>query len=183
MIIGVTGTFASGKDTVAEYLEKKGFEKITLGDIVREELKKRGVSETRERLQKLANELQQKKGSLYLIEQALSRVKSDKVVIAGVRQRDEADYLKERPDAVLLAVDAAAKIRFERLKERARTGDTVTWESFVKQEQEEMSGKGGVAQDVKYCLDKADFVLDNSGDQEYLYNQVEEVLRIIQDKS
>ncbi len=183
MIIGITGTFASGKDTVAEYLaKKKGFERVTLSDIIREELKKRGLSETRENLQKIGNELRRQKGPLYLLKEALSRVKSNKVVIAGVRQRDEADFFKQGEDRILLAVDAPPHIRFERLRARGRKGDTLTWEEFVAKEKEEMSGKGGIAQDVKYCMDKADFVLDNSGDEDYLYDQIDEILEIIQEK-
>ena len=35
MIIGVVGTIGSGKDTVAEYLNQKGFQSISLSDILR----------------------------------------------------------------------------------------------------------------------------------------------------
>ena len=39
--IGVTGTLGSGKDTLAAYLVSKGFEHISLSDLIREELKKK----------------------------------------------------------------------------------------------------------------------------------------------
>ena len=40
MIIGITGSYASGKDTVASILQEKGFIHYSLSDILREELKK-----------------------------------------------------------------------------------------------------------------------------------------------
>ncbi len=37
MILGITGTFAAGKDTVAEYLKTKGFSVFSLSDAIRDE--------------------------------------------------------------------------------------------------------------------------------------------------
>jgi dephospho-CoA kinase len=38
MILGVTGCFCAGKDSLAAYLRKKGFERISLSDMIREEI-------------------------------------------------------------------------------------------------------------------------------------------------
>ena len=42
MIIGVTSTICAGKDSVADYLIKKGFVHISFSDYLRAELKKQG---------------------------------------------------------------------------------------------------------------------------------------------
>jgi len=56
MIIGLTGTMASGKDAVADILKKKGFICLSLSDEVREEAKNRQIELTRENLQILGDE-------------------------------------------------------------------------------------------------------------------------------
>jgi dephospho-CoA kinase len=60
MIIGITGPNASGKDTVADILEEKGFIHYSLSDILREELKKSNKEEIRKNLIKIGNELRKK---------------------------------------------------------------------------------------------------------------------------
>ena len=55
MIYGVTGNYGSGKDTVAEILEKLGFEHISFSDILREELRKEKKAITRENLISIEN--------------------------------------------------------------------------------------------------------------------------------
>ena len=46
MIVGVTGFFAAGKDTVAEILQERGFRHVSLSDIIREEIRSRGEEVT-----------------------------------------------------------------------------------------------------------------------------------------
>ena len=50
MIIGLTGSYGAGKDTVADYLKAKGFGYHSLSDILRGELVRSGQSITRESL-------------------------------------------------------------------------------------------------------------------------------------
>ena len=50
MILGITGTYASGKDTVANILIKSRFNHISFSDILREELKKEEKEITRDDL-------------------------------------------------------------------------------------------------------------------------------------
>jgi len=53
MIIGLTGTKASGKDIIADILKKKGYVVLSLSDEVREEAKNRNAENTIESLQKI----------------------------------------------------------------------------------------------------------------------------------
>ena len=41
MIIGITGSYGAGKDTVAELLQKMNFTHVSFSDTLREELKNR----------------------------------------------------------------------------------------------------------------------------------------------
>ncbi|GAI31839.1 unnamed protein product, partial [marine sediment metagenome] len=50
-IIGLLGQIGSGKGVVRDYLvDKYEYEEITMGDLVREETKKRGLELTRDNL-------------------------------------------------------------------------------------------------------------------------------------
>ena len=56
MIIGITGPYCSGKDTVAEYLAGMSFRHISLSDMIRNELRGKGKTPTRAALIKKGNE-------------------------------------------------------------------------------------------------------------------------------
>ena len=53
MIIALTGTIASGKGEVADYLKKKSFQYFMYSDVLRDVAKARGIEPTRENLHKL----------------------------------------------------------------------------------------------------------------------------------
>jgi len=52
----------AGKSTIADGLKPKGYDIINMGNIVREEAKKRNLEATRENLGKLMLELREKNG-------------------------------------------------------------------------------------------------------------------------
>lgn len=181
MIIGVTGTFASGKDAVGEYLkDKKGFELFTISDIIREEIIKRKIEPNRDNLRQIGNKLRAEHGGQYFIKTILARAKTNKVVIAGVRQKEEALFFKEHPNAWLVGVDAPTKLRFQRLKKRGRPGDPQTFSEFLKKEKQEMKGEGKNVQNIEFCIKQADFTIINDGSFAKLYRNTEKVLKKIQ---
>lgn len=182
MIIGVTGTLGSGKDSVSEYLVKeKGFGFSSTGDIIREYVHNAGLPSNRDTQRKMAGKLISENGQGFLLKEAIKRAKGENKVISGIRQPDEADYLRGGKDTYLIAVDAPIEIRFARMKDRMRPGDPKSVEELKEKESEEMHG--GISnknvQNISYCIKKANFNLDNSGTKEELYKQVEDVLRRI----
>lgn len=179
MIIGLTGTFASGKDTIADYLVKeKGFEAIGLGDIVREYVKKYNWPNTREAQQKMGNKLRDEHGADFLMREAIKRTKSKNVVIAGVRQPKEADFLKETDGAYLISVDAPIEMRMERIIKRDRPGDPKSLAELKEKEDKEMNAKFESAncQNISYCIKKADFTVINDGTISELNKKTADIL-------
>ena len=59
MLIGLTGTMACGKGTVAEHLKDKGFEGYVFSDVIKEEATKKGFELTRQNLQKVGDILRE----------------------------------------------------------------------------------------------------------------------------
>lgn len=179
MIIGLTGTIASGKSTVADILKEKGFEHHTYSDILRIEAKKRNIEPTRENLQKLGNQFKDESKNLGILSKLIiENAKSDKIIADGIRTLDEINELKKYPDAYIIGVDAPLKIRYQRLKERRRSGDPLTFEKFRKVDDHENKGLTP-GQDINNCIKKSDFVVINNCSLKDLKNKIDSILKKI----
>lgn len=175
MIIGISGTLGAGKDTAAKYLEEKGFQHISLSDLIRKQAKKRGITLGRDSLRNFGNQLKEEKGEDALARIAINQKKKENLAISSIRKPKEVDYLKTFSDFKLIFVDAHIKIRFQRLQERRREGEEfLTLDQFRKQEEFEMSGKS--SQRLDYCKEKADFFVDNSKELEHLLKQINSIV-------
>ncbi|MEK6904618.1 MAG: deaminase [Nanoarchaeota archaeon] len=187
IILGLTGTYCAGKDTVGQYLTDKSFYHYSLSDFLREELKKQGKEIIRDNLIALGNELRAKHGPGVLGEMAIKMTQSDKnYVISSIRNPEEVKALKKHGNFVLVNVDAPSKIRFDRLAKRKRENDPKTFEDFVKYEQQELNSPDPNAQQIRQCISMADLHLINDLSLEDLYKKVdimlEDVLKIASTK-
>jgi len=168
MIIGITGWFAAGKDLASEILGRQNFKVISLSDIIREYLTKKKISLTRDNLREMGNQLRKKYGADFLALEALKRIKKDKnynnFVISSIRLPAEVKTLKNNPNFKLWEIYAPAKLRFERLKKRARTGDekNLTFAEFKHKENLEKSSDPN-AQQLDKVIKMADLRILNTG--------------------
>ncbi|MCX7778972.1 MAG: AAA family ATPase [Patescibacteria group bacterium] len=179
LILGITGTFSSGKDTVANYLEKKGFFHLSLADLVREECQKKNCYYSRDDLVKEANELRKKYGPGILAKMALERIRDkEKIVISSIRNPGEIEELKKEGRFFLLALEAPIELRYERAKKRGKIDDAVSFEKFKRQEELERKGNE-FQQQLDQVISLADFRIVNDSSLEELYKKVEEVLNKI----
>src|SRR5438105_971390 len=107
MIIGLTGKNASGKGEVAKYLQSRGFQYHSLSDMLREELKRRHMTPTRDHLTHVGNALREKYGPAVLAERILKKlVDNQNYIVDSFRNPAEVEAFKRRPDYVLWAVTA-----------------------------------------------------------------------------
>ncbi len=142
-IIGLIGPIGSGKDTVSDYIaDKYGYQVIVMGDIVREIATELGRGHTRDELQLTQKDVVSKYGIDYFAKRVVEKIRKngwDKVIINGIRRPEDASVPKGefKEDMVIVLVDAAPEIRFERMKKRNRVGDPKTIEEFLRQEENE----------------------------------------------
>jgi len=128
LIVCLTGMPGSGKSTVAESLRKKGFAVIAMGDVVRDEAKRRNIEPTDFNLGNLMLELRRESGPgaiahLILDEIERRETRSDaaqNIVVDGIRSVPEVEILRAIGRVKLLAIHASAHTRFDHLKKRAR---------------------------------------------------------------
>jgi len=178
IIIGVTGTIGAGKDTVTDYLrDKHSFTVVSMGDLVREELKTSGMDDSRENLQFLAKKRTDEFGNGYWARKCAAKIQKlgvAKVAVTGVRRPMDTSIPKKVFGDIykLILVDAGTEIRFKRLKSRKRVGDPKTISEFKKQESAEHK-----LFDFEKTASLADFVVKNETTLEDLHKQVEEILK------
>lgn len=181
MIIGLTGTMAAGKDTVADYLVKgKGFLSHSLSDIVREEATARGLPHGRDTLRDVGNDLRRRHGLAVLAERALERIKAagePRSVIVSIRNPAEVERLRQEPGFHLIAVDAPQRTRYGRLRTRQRVGDAIDFDTFVAQEAKEMTSADPANQQLREVTAMADVTLRNEGTFDQLSAKVEALLK------
>jgi len=176
-IIGLCGQPASGKDTAADFFVSKGFTHISLGDTLREEMRKLGLPTDRAHMSVFAADAKKSRGMACLAELAVDRV-SDNSIISGIRGTAEVDLFRRRfgPDFTLLVVDAPLQTRYARARQRNRPGDDISFEEFRSIEDHERSALSG-AQEVDKVIALADLTVDNSGSMEALMAKLEHLLQ------
>lgn len=173
MIIGLTGRNGSGKGVVADFLKSKGFYYYSLSDVIREEIRSRGQDVTRERLVQVGNELRSKGGAGYLAERILEKVQDDKnYVVDSFRHPEEVQVFRRRADFYLLATQADPRVRFARIKERAREHDPTTFEDFLALEACEEASPQSQAQQLKATEECANFRITNNGSIAELHEKI-----------
>ena len=191
-IIGLAGTFASGKDTVGELLsEKHGFMHVSTGDILRAE-KKKQYGDTPESLllrnDPFAMKLREERGPGVLVELAYDEYKDHEkeypggLVASGIRSIGEAEMI-HKLGGMLIFVDADAKIRYDRAFSRKRDDNdvTVTFDDFQKSEKAESENprKEKTAIDIPEMKRMANLVITNNGNSIPAFKKhVEETLGI-----
>ncbi|MBI3335598.1 MAG: AAA family ATPase [Candidatus Portnoybacteria bacterium] len=168
IIIGLTGFIASGKGSAADIVKNEfGFAYYSLSDQVRQMAKYYGNQVTREILQSIGDEMRHMLGGDILAKLTAALIwaeAKDHAVIDGIRNPHEVEFLRQNPYFKLIAVVAESKVRFERLLKRGRPSDPKTFEDFIiMDDRDQGMGQNDLGQQVKKCVDMADYVLDGNG--------------------
>jgi dephospho-CoA kinase len=174
-IIGLAGTNGSGKDSVGQLLsEFHNYLFVSVTELLRSELKKRGEPITRENLRKVSSEWRSKRGLGVLIDMAIDKYQATKqnydgIAIASLRNPGEVDRVHDLGGKVVW-VDAEPRIRYERVQanalSRGRAGeDNMTYEQFLSEEESEMNrlvSGDDTTLNMLAVKERSDISIDNS---------------------
>jgi dephospho-CoA kinase len=178
-IVGITGTLGAGKGTIVEFLIKeKGYLHFSVRQYLIEEIKRRGLTVNRDSMTNVANDLRANNSPAYIIEELYKEASAagKNSIIESIRTPGEIDYLKKQGDFILIAVDAKAELRFDRIKLRASETDKIDFATFSANEKREMDSKDANKQNLGKCISMADVVLNNNGSIEELVDQLNNYL-------
>ena len=174
-IVGIAGMPGAGKTLAASIAKQMNFEVIVMGDVVREEAKRRGLMPTPENLGKLMLQMRKEEGKAVIAKKCIPKIekgKSDFVAIDGIRSLHEVEEFRRFfPNFTILAIHSSPKTRFERLFKRKRSDDPEKWATFLERDMRELEvGLGHV-------IALADHLIVNEGSKTEFENKVREFLR------
>ena len=179
MIIGITGTLGAGKGTIVRHLiEHHGYKHYSVREFLNREVARRGMSLNRDSQVAVANELRSQYGSEYIVKMIMEKALKDggKAVIESIRAVGEAEYLKSH-GALLWAVDADIKIRYERIRKRNSETDAISYEKFAQDEGREYKNSDPKKQSLSEVIAMSDILFYNNGKEGELIEKVRGALQ------
>ena len=177
--IGITGTLGAGKGTIVDYLVKeKGFVHFSVRDFITQEIERRGMPVHRDSMTIVGNDLRKQHSPSYITDELYKQAHEPgkNCIIESVRTPLEVSELRKHSNFYLFAIDADAKVRYERIVVRGSSTDNVSFETFIANEQREMTSDDPNKQNLKACIEQADYLFSNDGNFEDLHQKIEEVL-------
>ena len=165
----------AGKGVFRRTVQRIGYPVVTMGDMVREEVKRRNLKPTPENLGKTMLNLRELEGPAAIAKRCIPKLKNatGKIVfIDGIRSLVEVDEFKKHfPGFILIAIHTAPKTRYQRLFRRRRSDDPTDWETFMERDMRELGiGMGAV-------ISIADQVIVNKGTLPQLRQKIMQVLK------
>ena len=174
IVIGVAGMSGAGKATVRKIVKKMGYSVLVMGDVIRQEAKRRRLQPTPENLGMVMLKLREEKGPTVIADRCIPKIensKKDIVFIDGIRSLHEVnEFRRHFPNFTLIAIHASPETRFQRLFQRQRSDDPKGWDTFLDRDLRELSVGLGSA------IATADYMIVNEGTRTEFKRKAREVL-------
>ena len=130
-------------------------------------------------LQDVGDKLRREYGDEVLAQRiikAINEQKKDKIVIEGIRNPAEIEFLKKNQNFILIGVKANRELRFKRVLSRGKEWDPKIYEDFLKVDRRDLGvGQQKSGQQVGKCLSYCDYILTNNKDIKDFEKKIKEL--------
>jgi dephospho-CoA kinase len=179
VVVGVAGMPGSGKGVFRNTVQKIGYPVVIMGDVVREEVKRRNLKPTPKNLGKTMLNLRELDGPAVVAKRCIPKMEKATgriVVVDGVRSLAEVEEFKKNfPNFILIAIHASPETRYQRLSRRKRSDDPTNWDTFMERDRRELGvGMGAV-------IATADHTIINEGTLAQLKTEIRRVMKELLD--
>jgi dephospho-CoA kinase len=125
-IFVVVGMPASGKNIARIYAESKGIPYYATGDLVRQEVERRGLQSNAENVACVSTEMRGEDGRGVTRKALATALKagSDAVFLEGMRSWPEIEMIRAHVETVVVAFVAPRQVRLDRIISRGRADDS-----------------------------------------------------------
>jgi dephospho-CoA kinase len=176
-LIVTVGMPGSGKDELVEVARSMGLATLKMGDLVRDETRRRGLQLTSGNVARIANEEREKHGAGIWAQRALPKLTETKMLVDGARSSMELDVFRHNfGDFFVLAIFASPETRHDRLMQRGRGDDGANIQDLYDRDRREL--KWGIGE----AFTLADGMLVNEGPLSEFRDAARKKLREILDR-
>jgi dephospho-CoA kinase len=178
-VIGTVGLPGSGKGEAAAVARDAGIPVVTMGDVIREECRDRGLDPATHHGE-IAQALREENGpdaiaarSLPIIRERLDDPTVDTVLVDGLRSGVEADRFEDAfgDDWVLVSIEAPFEVRKDRITERGRDNTDGSVGETLRERDDRERGFG-----MDDAMARADVTIDNTNSLDAFRARIEALL-------
>lgn len=173
-LIVTVGMPGSGKDELVEVARSMHLSTLKMGDLVRDETRRRGLPLNNANVSRIANEEREKHGGGIWAQRALPKLTETKMLVDGCRSDSEVTVFRHHfGDLFVLGVYSPPELRYDRLMKRGRGDDGADLQEFFDRDRRELKWGIGNA----FAL--ADGMLVNEGTLEEFRSRARTTLEAI----
>jgi dephospho-CoA kinase len=174
-LVLIAGLPGAGKTTVAKILAEKGLPVLSMGDVMREEARRRGKPDDIDSMRGFMVQLRKERGEAVVAELVIGKLRGISgplVVIDGLRSEEELEAFRRVAGRVLLILVASdLQHRFQRLSKRARPDDPKKVEDLRRRDDTELTVG------LEKLMSREGVRITNDGDIESLKRKTVELFR------
>ena len=180
-VVGFTGMPGTGKSEAVVVAKELGFEIFSMGEVVRDEARRRGVPMTDSDVGRFAADEREKHGKAIWAQRTseliMQHAEAEIVIIDGIRSMDEIELFRDvfGKDFILVAIYANSPERLKRIIKRSREDDVRSMEELEARDDRELGWGVGRA------IAKADIMIVNDCSLSEFREKVKEILLRIAD--
>ncbi|MFZ1024100.1 MAG: AAA family ATPase [Thermoplasmata archaeon] len=170
-LIVTVGMPGSGKDELVEVAHSLGLATLKMGDLVREETRRRGLPLSNANIARIASEERDKHGPGVWAQRVLPKLIETRNLVDGCRSDSEVTVFRHHfGDLFVLGIFSSPEHRYDRMARRGRGDDGADMQEFYDRDRRELKWGIGNA----FAL--ADGMLVNEGTLDAFRSNAREVL-------